>query len=81
MICMVSLETTSVIIFFSIVAILLLRYRKKVKFSYGMITIEWEKGKELIDKFAKKRKRLVHYIGIAGIVLGTLASFVACIFW
>lgn len=69
---MIPLSTADImsLIFFAIVGMLLVKDRKNISFSYGVILRRWKKGKELLDKIANKRKRLLSVVGTVGVVVG-----------
>src|SRR3972149_8376442 len=70
---MLDLETISVIIFFALIALLLIRYRGKYEFNHGLIIKRWQRGKEVIDKLIG-HKRILAAIGNFGIIVSLLAS-------
>ena len=71
---MINLETISIIIFFSILAILAYRDRKNVEFKYGLLTRRTKKGKKLIYQFAEKHRKKLQTLGTVGVVVGVCAS-------
>jgi membrane-associated protease RseP (regulator of RpoE activity) len=71
---MIDLEILSVLIFFFVVALLLVKNRKKIEFKGGIIIRRWGKGKEAIDSFARKHKRVIRIFGTVAVVISILAS-------
>jgi membrane-associated protease RseP (regulator of RpoE activity) len=71
---MVSLEITSILIFFAILAILIYRDRKNVEFKSGLLTRRTKKGKKFIYQFAGKHRKKLQILGTIGIVIGIGAS-------
>jgi membrane-associated protease RseP (regulator of RpoE activity) len=77
---MIDLEILSILIFFCIVALLLIKDRKKVEFKGGVVIRRWEKGKKAIDKITRKHKKTMRIVGTIGIVISTLASIYIFVF-
>ncbi|MDI6806694.1 MAG: site-2 protease family protein [Candidatus Aenigmarchaeota archaeon] len=73
---MLDLETISVLIFFFVITLLLIKDRKNIKFSYGVIVRRWERGREAIDRFVKKYRKIIKPVGIFAICVCVLASVV-----
>jgi membrane-associated protease RseP (regulator of RpoE activity) len=76
----IDFEILSVILFFCIVALLLIKDRKNVEFKWGIIIRKWKRGKEIIDTFAKKHEKAIKLIGTIGVVISILASIYAFIY-
>lgn len=77
---MLDLEIVSTIIFFALIGVLLVRDRKNIQFSYGIIIKKWKKGKEIIDNLVKKHKRFLAVVGNIAIAIGIGASFLGIYF-
>ncbi len=73
-------ELLSVILFFSGLALYLLKDRKEIEFHYGLIIRRWKGGKERISKFVNKHQKFFRYLGVASIFVSLLASFVGIYF-
>lgn len=77
---MLDLEIVSTIIFFGLIGILLIKDRKNIQFSYGVIIRRWKKGKEIIDNLVKKHKKFLRVVGNLAIIVGIGASFLGIYF-
>lgn len=69
---MVNLEILAMIVFFVIVAILLIRGRKKLEFHAGIVIRRWKRGLELIDILVKKYPRAIKITGCLAVIIGIL---------
>ena len=76
----VNLEFLSAILFFTGIALYLLKDRKEVEFHHGLIIRKWRSGKERISKFVYKHQKFFRYLGIVSILISILASIVAICF-
>jgi membrane-associated protease RseP (regulator of RpoE activity) len=72
---MITLEIFSMLLFFSLVGIYILREREGVKFKYGIITKRWKKQIRKIDKFVSKHAKFTRIFGLIGIITGIVVSF------
>lgn len=78
-----NLELLTMLIFFAIVGILLLKDRKKVEFHGGLVIRRWKRGLELIDILIKKHTKAIKICGYVAVGVGFLAclcGFVLLIF-
>ena len=75
-----SIETISILFFFTLIGILLIKDRKKVEFKYGIVIRRWEKGKYVIDKFVKKYKKHIEKIGNISIIVSIIVSIIGVSF-
>jgi membrane-associated protease RseP (regulator of RpoE activity) len=73
---MLDLEIISTLIFFSLVGFFIIKDRKKIEFSYGIIIRRWKKGKYVIDKLVRKHRKIIRKIGNVSIIIGIIASFI-----
>ena len=69
-----NLELVSMLAFFAIVGILLLRDRKNVEFHSGLVIRRWKRGLELIDVFVKKHTKLIRISGYVAVGIGILGG-------
>lgn len=76
---MFSLEIISAITFFALVGILLIKDRKNLEFRYGVVIRRWKKGKEIIDRIARKYSKIITIIGNIGVIVGILAGILSFI--
>lgn len=77
---MVDLGLLTMLIFFAIVGILLLRDRKKVEFHAGVVIRRWKRGLELIDILVKKHTKAIKISGYIAVVVGFLAGLVGFVY-
>jgi membrane-associated protease RseP (regulator of RpoE activity) len=77
---MFDLEIVSTIIFFALIGFFLIKDRKNIQFSYGIIIRKWKRGKEIIDRFVKKYENFLRIVGNVAIIIGIGASLVGIYF-
>lgn len=73
---MIGLDVVSALAFFIIVGILLVKDRKDVEFNYGLILKRWSGGIERIDRFVRKHRRFLFYLGAVSIVTGIVGGLI-----
>lgn len=71
---MVSLEIISLIIFFALIGLYLLKNKKHITYKGGISIIRWKRGKEILDVIASKYRKILPAVGILSIVVGILAT-------
>ncbi len=71
---MVNLEIISLLIFFSLIGLYLLKNKKHITYKGGISIIRWKRGKEILDVIANKYRKILPAIGILSIVVGILAT-------
>ncbi len=77
---MVNLEIVSLLIFFALVSLLLLKNRKNITYNNGISIIRWNRGKEILDVIANKFQAILPGIGILSIAVGILSTFLGLYF-
>ncbi len=70
-------ELVSIITFFSLISLFILKNRKNLEFRYGIVIKRWKKGKEVIERFARKRKRFLRIIGDLAIISFFVSTFIS----
>lgn len=74
-----NLEIVSTIIFFSLIGILLLKNRKSLEFSYGIVIKRWKRGLEFIDNIVKKHSKALRILGYFIIGFGIIVGLAGLI--
>ena len=69
-----NLEIASLIVFFSIMAILIYKDRKHIEFKYGLVTRRTKRGRRFIYRVAKKYRRELRVLGNIGVIIGIIVS-------
>ena len=69
-----NLETSSVLIFLGIIAILVYLDRKNIEFNYGLMIRRTKRGKKAIYEFGKKHRKKLLILGNVGVVICIVAS-------
>ncbi|MBI4009995.1 MAG: site-2 protease family protein [Candidatus Aenigmarchaeota archaeon] len=72
---MVNLEILSLLIFFGLIGLYLLKNKKKITYNGGLIIIRWKRGKEILDVIANKFRKILPAVGILSILVGLFATF------
>jgi len=68
------LETSSVLIFLGIIAILVYLDRKNIEFNYGLMIRRTKRGKKAIYEFGKKHRKKLLILGNVGVIICIVAS-------
>jgi membrane-associated protease RseP (regulator of RpoE activity) len=71
---MVNLEIISLLIFFALIGLYLLKNKKHITYKGGISIIRWKRGKEILDVIANKYRKILPAIGILSIAVGILAT-------
>lgn len=74
---MVNLEIISLLIFFALIGLYLLKNKKHITYKGGISIIRWKRGKEILDVIANKYRKILPAIGILSIVVGILATILS----
>jgi membrane-associated protease RseP (regulator of RpoE activity) len=77
---MIDIETLSTILFFSIVAVLIIRDRKNIEFKYGLVIRRIKRSEKFLDRFVNKHKKIIRWTGNLAIVIGIITCFIGLYF-
>ncbi len=71
---MINFELISTVAFFALVAVFLIRDRKNIEFSYGIIIRRWDRGLQLIDGFVNKRRNFLRKLGTVAVYISVATA-------
>ena len=77
---MLDLELISTLLFFAAIGLLVIKDRKNVEFSYGIIIRRWKKGIYAIDRIVKNHRKLLIIIGNIGVVVAIITGLFGFLF-
>lgn len=77
---MVNLEILSLVIFFALVGLFLLKNKKNITYKNGISVVRWKKGKEILDVISNKLRPILPLMGILSILTGIIATLVGVYF-
>jgi len=68
-------ELISIVAFFTLVAVLLWRDRKKIEFKHGIVIRKMQQGGKALDNLVKRRERFFRILGDIGVIAAIITAF------